>query len=102
MNPRRQASKKKEEFFRILQTKLDEFDIQLEELKAQSDVLREKARSELIERLEQLQSQKDQLLPRIEKATRTSEAAWEDLKEGLDRAATELKVALEQAASNFF
>jgi len=96
------GEQKKEEFFRILQAKLDEFDIQLEELKAQSDVLREKARSELIERLEQLQAQKDQLLPRIEKATRTSEAAWEDLKEGLDRAATELKVALEQAASNFF
>ena len=96
------GEQKKEEFFRILQSKLDEFDIQLEKLKAQSDVLREKARNEFLERLEQLQSQKDQLLPRIEKATRISEVAWEDLKNGLDRAAKELKVAVEQAASNFF
>ncbi len=96
------GEQKKEEFFRILQSKLDEFDIQLEKLKAQSDVLREKARNEFLERLEQLQSQKDQLLPRIEKATRISEAAWEDLKNGLDLAAKDLKVALEQAASIFF
>ncbi len=96
------GEQQKEEFFRKLQTKLDEFDIQVEELTTQGDTLREKARKELLERLEQLQSQKNNLLPKIEKATRTSEAAWEDLKEGLDRAATELKVALEQAASNFF
>ena len=96
------GEQQKEEFFRKLQTKLDEFDIQLEELTKRGDTLREKARNEFLERLEQLQWQKDQLLPKIEKATRISEAAWEDIKGGLDRAATELKVALEQAASNFF
>jgi len=96
------GEQQKEEFFRKLQTKLDEFDNQLEVLKTQGDTLREKTRNEFLERLEQLQSQKDQLLPKIEKATRLSEAAWEDIKGGLDRAATELKVALEQAASNFF
>ena len=92
----------KEDFFRKLQTKLDEFDIQLEKLTTQGDTLREKARKEFLERLEQLQSQKTQLLPKIEKATRASEAAWEDIKSGLDRAVTDLKVALEQAASNFY
>jgi uncharacterized protein (DUF342 family) len=96
------GEQQKEEFFRKLQTKLDEFDIQLEELTTQGDTLREKARNEFLERLDQLQLQKNNLLPKIEKATRMSEAAWEDLKAGLDRAATELKVALEQAVSKFF
>lgn len=96
------GEQKKEEFYRHLQSQLDEFDSRIKKLHSQGDVLREKARSELLERLEQLQSQKNELLPKIEKATRSSEAAWEDIKGGLDRAVTDLKVALEQAASNFF
>lgn len=96
------GEQRKEEFIRKLQIKLDEFDTQLEALKVQGDVLREKAKSELLDRLEQLQSEKNELLPEIEEATRMSEAAWEDIKGGLDRAALELKVALELAASNFF
>lgn len=96
------GEQRKEEFIRKLQIKLDEFDTQLEALKVQGDVLREKAKSELLDRLEQLQSEKNELLPEIEEATRMSEAAWEDIKGGLDRATLELKVALEQAASNFF
>ena len=96
------GEQKKEEFYRHLQSQLDEFDRKIVKLQSQGDVLREKARNELHERLEQLQSQKSELLPKIESATRSSEAAWEDIKGGLDRAVTDLKVALEQAASNFF
>lgn len=96
------GEQKKEEFYRHLQSQLDEFDSRIEKLQSQGDVLREKARNEFLERLEQLQAQKNELLPKIEKATRSSEAAWEDIKGGLDRAVTDLKVALEQAASNFF
>ncbi len=96
------SEKKKEEFYRHLQSQLKDFDYKIEELKSQGEVLREKARNELLVRLEQLQSQKNELLPKIETATRSSEAAWEDIKGGLDRAVTDLKVALEQAASNFF
>lgn len=96
------GEQKKEEFLRKLQAQLDEFDLTIEELKAQSDELREKARSKLLDRLEQIESEKDQLLPQIEKATRQTEAAWEDIKSGLDRAVADLKVALEQAASHFF
>lgn len=96
------GEQKKEEFYRNLQSQLDEFDHKIEDLKSQGEVLREKARNELLVRLEQLQSQKNELLPKIETATRSSEAAWEDIKVGLDRAVTDLKVALEQAASNFF
>lgn len=93
---------KKEEFLQYMRSQLDDFDTKLQELKAQSEDLRETARSELLDRLEKLQAQKQELLPKIEKATRSSEAAWTDIKDGLDRAATDLKVALEQAASNFF
>ncbi|MDA0739008.1 MAG: hypothetical protein O2999_09490 [Nitrospirae bacterium] len=96
------SEKKKEEFYRHLQSQLKDFDHKIDELKSQGEVLREKARNELLVRLEQLQSQKNELLPKIETATRSSEAAWEDIKVGLDRAVTDLKVALEQAASNFF
>ncbi|MDT7041311.1 hypothetical protein [Candidatus Nitronereus thalassa] len=96
------GEQKKEEFYRKLQRQLDEFDMQLEQLKSQSEALREKARGKFLERLEQLQVEKNQLLPKIEKATRSSEAAWEDIKGGLDRAVTDLKVGLKQAASNFF
>ena len=96
------GEQKKEELYRKLQRQLDEFDVQLKQLKSQSEALRETARTKFLERLEQLQVEKNQLLPKIEKATRSSEAAWEDIKGGLDRAVTDLKVGLEQAASNFF
>lgn len=96
------GEQKREEFLRYLQSQLDELDLRIEKLKVQSDDLREKARAELLERLDRIKAQKEQLLPKLEKATRTSEAAWEDIKDGLDRAATDLRVALEQAASHFF
>jgi len=96
------GEQKRKQFFRYLRSQIDEFDGKLEEIKTQSDELREQARSQLLERLDRLEARKQELLPQIEKASRTSEAAWEDIKDGLNRAASDLKVALEQAASNFF
>ena len=96
------GEQKRQEFLRYLESQLAEFDVRFEALKSQSEDLREKARVELLERLNRLQARKQELLPKIDQATRTSEAAWEDIKAGLDRAASDLKTSLEQAASHFF
>jgi len=96
------GSEKKEAFYNEVRDQLQELDDRLAALKDKGEVLREKAKSELILQLEKITLQKSDLLPKLEMATRSSEAAWQDVKEGIDQAVEDLKSAVNQAASNFF
>lgn len=96
------GAEKKEAFYNKVRDQLQELDDRLAALKDKGEVLREKGREKLIARLDKINLQKNDLLPKLEMATRSSEAAWQDVKRGIDRAVQDLKVALDQAATNFF
>ena len=96
------GAKRKEVFYNRVRDQLQRLDSQLAVLKDKGDVLREKTRSELIVQLDKITLQKNDILPRLELATRSSEAAWQDVKQGIDQAVEDLKIAVDQATSNFF
>ena len=93
---------RKEVFFNKVRDKLQKLDSQLAVLKDKGDVLRAKTRSKLIVQLDKINLQKKDILPRLELATRSSEAAWQDVKKDIDQAVEKLKIAVDQATSNFF
>lgn len=96
------AKQRKEEFQRHIRQQFEEFDARLRELKEKGSELREVTRVQLLARLDKLKEQKEQILPQIEQAIRSTEVAWEDIKNGINRAVKELKISLEEAASNFY
>jgi len=96
------GAERKEVFYNRVRDQLQRLDSQLAVLKDKGDVLREKTRSELIVQLDKITLQKNDILPRLELATRSSEAAWQDVKQGIDQAVEDLKIAVGQATSNFF
>lgn len=96
------GAERKEVFYNRVRDQLQRLDSQLAVLKDKGDVLREKTRSELIVQLDKITLQKNDILPRLELAHRSSEAAWQDVKQGIDQAVEDLKIAVDQATSNFF
>ena len=96
------GAERKEMFYNRMRDQLQKLDSQLAVLKDKGEVLREKTRSELIVQLDKIKLQKNDILPRLELAARSSEAAWQDVKQGIDQAVEDLKIAVEQATSNFF
>ncbi len=96
------AKQRKEEFQRHIRQQFEEFDARLRELKEKGSELREVTRVQLLARLDKLKEQKERILPQIEQAIRSTEVAWEDIKNGINRAVKELKISLEEAASNFY
>ena len=96
------AEKNKEEFQRYIHQQFEEFDARIREVKRKGSELREETRVQLLARLDKLKEQKEQIFPQIEQAIRSTEVAWEDIKNGINRAVKELKVSLEEAASNFY
>jgi len=96
------AKQRKEEFQRHIRQQFEEFDARLQELKEKGSELREVTRVQLLARLDKLKEQKERILPQIEHVIRSTEVAWGDIKNGINRAVKELKISLEEAASNFY
>ncbi len=96
------GAEKKEAFYNRIRDQLQELDSQLAALQDKGEVLREKGQAELLTQIDKLQLQKNDLLPKLEMAARSSEASWREVKQGLDQAVQDLKVAVDQAASKLF
>lgn len=96
------AKRRKDEFLKHVREQLGQIEHKMGELKEKGEVLREKTKENLKAHLEKLQEQKQEIIPELEKAQRSGEAAWEDLKKDIDQMVNNLKKSLEQAASKFF
>ena len=78
-----------------LQKQIGDLDVQIQKLKEQSLELQEKTRAKLQMQLEGLKQQRDTLLPRIEKLRDTSETAWQDIKENIQKTIEDLKASVD-------
>jgi len=77
-----------------LQKQITDLDGQIKKLREQSLVLQEKTRATLQAQLDILKREQDTLIPRIEKMRDTSERAWQDLKEKIQKAIEDLKASV--------
>jgi len=78
-----------------LQKQIGDLDVQIQKLREQSLELQDKTRAKLQMQLDGLKQQRDSLVPRIEQLRDTSETAWQDVKENIQKAIEELKISVD-------
>lgn len=93
--------KSKEEYIRVMQAKLDEWNADIDMLTARADELSEEARVEVSAQIVALKEKQATARQKIEELQKSGESAWQDLKSGLDLAWSAIGEAVDSAKSRF-
>ncbi|OIR03066.1 hypothetical protein GALL_148440 [mine drainage metagenome] len=91
----------KQFFQEKLEAQLKELDGNIEGFKLKTRALKAKTRTEYEKQIEALAAKRDELHERLLELRRRSEGAWEDLKDGAERALTEMREAVDRIADRF-
>lgn len=90
-----------QEYQERLGAKLEQFDKELEELRAGAETIKEKSKTELNETVAALKQKQQAVRNKLEKLRSASGKAWEDAKSGVEAAMEDLEKAYKQAISRF-
>ncbi|MBT8364561.1 MAG: hypothetical protein KJP23_07620 [Deltaproteobacteria bacterium] len=91
--------KNKEDYVQKLHAKIDEWNADIDRLKAKADQVEADAKIEYQEQIQTLKSKRDEIETKISELSRSGEEAWEDLKAGVDLAWEAMNEAIKSAAS---
>ncbi len=83
------------------EAQLQEWDAQLDLMKARASKLKADAKIEFEGQLTALQQKRQQAIAKLEDLSQRSEDAWDDLKAGTERAWSELAKAMDSIAVRF-
>lgn len=89
----------KDAYLKMLQAQLDEWDAEIEKLKANADKFQEESRLEYYKQFENVRQQQKEAQAKLEELRQSSEDAWEDLKAGMENAWDDLGKAVKSALS---
>jgi hypothetical protein len=89
------------EYIEKFKTKLDEWDIEIDELEAKALKARSEIKYEVEDQLTSLRLKRDLARLKMAEVKDASEEAWVDIKEGADEAWGSLKEAIEKAWSHY-
>jgi len=89
------------EYIDKFKQKLDEWDVDIDELEAKAQKARADIKYEYEDQITSLRLKRDIARLKISELVDASEEAWEDLKEGTDEAWNSLKEAIEKARSHY-
>ena len=78
-----------------LQQQITDLDGQIQRLREKSVELQEKTRAKLQAQLEYFKKERDTLVPRIEKLRDSSELAWQDIKENIQKVIEDLNTSVD-------
>jgi hypothetical protein len=84
-----------------MKTKLDEWNSEISKLEVKARQKEAEARQDYDQRIEALKAKRQEVNASLDQMRQASEAAWKDLKAGIDLAANALGEALRSAASRF-
>ena len=91
----------KDAYVQKLHAKIDEWNAEIDKLKAKAEQAEAESRIEYQNQIEGLQQKRKAVAERLEKARDAGEGAWEDLKSGLQSAYDAMEGALKSARSRF-
>ncbi len=91
--------KTKEAYIQKLHAKIDEWNADIDRLKAKADQVEADAKIEYQEQIQTLKSKRDEIETKISELSRSGEEAWKDLKAGVDLAWEAMNEAIKSAAS---
>ena len=84
-----------------LEAQMREWSAKIDVMKAKADQAEADAKIEYQNRIEDLRQKKEALQAKLSELQNASDAAWKDIKAGTERAAADLKDALQSALSKF-
>lgn len=91
----------KEAYEKKLQSQLDEWDAEIDKLKAKAVSAEADAQLEYYKQIEELRSMKDAASEKLGELKEAGDDAWEDLKAGIDSAWDSLGSSIKSAVSRF-
>jgi hypothetical protein len=91
----------KDEYIRKLRLKMDEINADIEKMKAKAGQMEADARLEYRRTVEDLESRRDSVEDKLRSLGESSESAWEDIRDGIDRSWGELTDAIRSASQKF-
>jgi uncharacterized coiled-coil DUF342 family protein len=94
-------SEKRDAFVKKMKAKLDEWNADIAELEAKAKQKEAEARGDVEKRIEELKAKRKTVEDDLDQLRSSGEDAWEDLKTGIDSAASALGEALQSARSRF-
>lgn len=92
---------KKEAYEQKFNARLAEWEAEIDKLKAKVSGASADARIKYHAEIESLESERDSMRKRLEEFRNTSGEAWEDVKDGLERAGDSLSASIKSAFSRF-
>ena len=93
--------KNKEAYFQKLHAKMDEWNADIDKLKAKADQFEAESRIEYQKQIEALKNQQDEIRKKLSELSRSGEGAIDDLKTGIDLAWEAMNEAIKSATSRF-
>lgn len=91
----------KEAYQKKLQAELDEWNAEIEQLKAKADKTEAESQLEYYKKIEELRTMQDEARSKLTELEQASDKAWEDVKAGLDSAWDSLRNAMRSARERF-
>ena len=91
----------KEAYREKLEAQMREWSAKIDLLKARADQAEAEAKIEYRNRIEDIRQRKEALQAKFRELENASDAAWKDIKAGTERAAADLRDALQSALSQF-
>ncbi|MDR3579831.1 MAG: hypothetical protein P4L44_07715 [Oryzomonas sp.] len=92
---------RKEDYLERLEAQLKEWKVKIDRLEAGTSLVSAEVKAELMKEIEDLRRKKMVVKERLNELEKTGGELWDTLKEGVEKAAAELKHALHKAASRF-
>lgn len=93
-------SEKREAYRRRMEAQLDEWEAKIEELKAKSRKAKASTEIEARERLQRLQTKQAEYRQALSELQIRGKDAWQSVKTGMEKAASDLKEAIDDARSS--
>jgi uncharacterized coiled-coil DUF342 family protein len=91
----------KDEFVRKMHARLDQWNADIDTLKAKADSAGTEARAEYHKQLDVLRSKRDEARSKLHELESSGESAWEDLKAGVEMAWDSVSEAVRSAMARF-
>lgn len=92
---------KRDAYINSLKSHLDEWNAKIDRLEETAKVAKVEAETEYRDRIAKLRDKRDQLEAKLKDVQVAGEDAWEILKEGVEKAQVELKVAFDEVKARF-
>ncbi len=92
---------RKEEYRQKLEAQLKEWKAKIDRIEARTSMVSSETKAELMKEIEELRRKKMVVRERWDEVQKTGGEAWDTLKEGVEKAAGELKQALDKVVSRF-